>query len=104
MICTGTGVAPFRSFSHRRLRTFPNARGKLYLFYGARSAEELPYFGRLQGYTEAELRRELVYSRCEGGEREYVQDRLRRRGGEIAELFRKENTHIYVCGLRGLEE
>jgi hypothetical protein len=27
MICTGTGVAPFRGFTHRRRRTYPNAIG-----------------------------------------------------------------------------
>ena len=104
MICTGTGVSPFRGFTHRRRRTSPHARGKLYLFYGARSADELPYFGPLQGYAQSELHRELVYSRTEGSEREYVQDRLRRRTDEIAQLLHKDKTHIYVCGLRGLEE
>ena len=104
MICTGTGVSPFRGFTHRRRRTYPHARGKLYLFYGARSADELPFFGPLQNYVQSELHRELVYSRHEGCEKEYVQDRLRRRAVEIAELLRKNKTHIYVCGLRGLEE
>jgi benzoyl-CoA 2,3-epoxidase subunit A len=103
MICTGTGTAPFRGFTLRRRRTAPDARGKLFLFYGARSADELPYFGPLQGYTQSELHRELVYSRG-GSEREYVQDRLRRRSGEIAALLQRSQTHIYVCGLRGLEE
>ena len=104
MICTGTGVSPFRGFTHRRRRTAPNANGKLYLFYGARSADELPYFGPLQGYTQSELHRELVYSRPQGSEKEYVQDRLRRRDAEIAALLRKDTTHIYVCGMRGLDE
>jgi benzoyl-CoA 2,3-dioxygenase component A len=104
MICTGTGVSPFRGFTHRRRRTAPLARGRLFLFYGARSAEELPYFGPLQGYVQSELHRELVYSRGEGSEGEYVQDRLRQRADEIAELLRKERTHIYVCGLKGLED
>lgn len=103
MICTGTGVSPFRGFTHRRRRTYPDARGKLYLFYGARSADELPYFGPLQGYVQAELHRELVYSRG-GCEKEYVQDRLRRRADDIAALLRRDKTHIYVCGLCGLEE
>ena len=103
MICTGTGVSPFRGFTHRRRRTHPDARGRLYLFYGARSADELPYFGPLQGYVQSELHRELVYSRgaCE---KEYVQDRLRRRADDIAALLRKDKTHLYVCGLCGLEE
>jgi sulfite reductase alpha subunit-like flavoprotein len=36
--------------------------------------------------------------------REYVQDRLRRRASEIAELLRNDRSYIYVCGLRGLED
>ncbi|WP_298960638.1 4Fe-4S binding protein [uncultured Methylobacterium sp.] len=103
MICTGTGVSPFRGFTHRRRRTSPNGRGRLYLFYGARSADELPYFGPLQGYEQAELHRELVYSRVVASEREYVQDRLRGKATIVAELLRDTNTHLYVCGLRGLE-
>jgi benzoyl-CoA 2,3-dioxygenase component A len=54
--------------------------------------------------VQSELHRELVYSRGEGSEGEYVQDRLRQRADEIAELLRKEKTHIYVCGLKGLED
>jgi benzoyl-CoA 2,3-epoxidase subunit A len=104
MICTGTGVSPFRGFTHRRRRTSPHARGKLFLFYGAPSAEDLPYFGPLQKYVQSELHRELVYSRTGGSEREYVQDRLRRRASDIVGLLRKDSTHIYVCGLRGLED
>ena len=104
MICTGTGVSTFRGFTHRCRRTAPHARGRLFLFYGARSADELPYFGPLQGYVQSELHRELVYSRGAGSEREYVQDRLRQRAADIADLLRKDKTHIYVCGLRGLEE
>src|SRR5690606_1504432 len=48
MICTGTGSAPFRAMTERRRRAQPNATGKLYLFFGARSPRELPYFGPLQ--------------------------------------------------------
>ena len=66
MVCTGTGVAPFRGFTHRRRRTMPHARGKLFLFFGARSAQELPYFGPLQKYLKSQLDCELVYSRLPG--------------------------------------
>jgi benzoyl-CoA 2,3-dioxygenase component A len=104
MICTGTGVSPFRGFTHRRRRTFPQARGRLFLFYGARSPEELPYFGPLQKYLQSELHRELVYSRRGGSEREYVQDRLYKRSDLIAELLCSDRACIYVCGLRGLED
>lgn len=104
MICTGTGASPFRGFSHRRRRVAPNASGRMILFYGARTADELPFFGPLQAWTQSELQRELVYSRVGGSEKEYVQDRLRRCSADIGELLRRPTTHIYVCGLRGLEE
>lgn len=35
MICTGTGVSPFRGFTHRRRRVAPKGPGGLYLFFAA---------------------------------------------------------------------
>ncbi len=104
MICTGTGAAPFRGFTERRRRTSPNGAGRLHLYFGARSPAELPYFGPLQKVPPRVLAQELVYSRIPGSPREYVQDRLRQRGPDIAELLRRPSTHIYICGLRGLED
>ena len=104
MICTGTGGAPFRGFVHRRRRAMPRARGKLLLFFGARSPYELPHFGPLQDVPAEILDKELVYSRVPGQRREYVQDRLRTRAADVAALLRDPATHLYVCGLRGLED
>lgn len=104
MICTGTGVSPFRGFTHRRRRVAPKGPGGLYLFFGARTPEELPYFGPLQRYLHTELHRELVYSRASREEHEYVQDRLLKRAALITDLLRKTTTHVYVCGLKGLQE
>ena len=104
MICTGTGAAPFRGFTERRRRTSPNGRGRLHLFFGARSPHELPYFGPLQKVPASMLRQELVYSRLPGRSREYVQDRLRAQAEDVASLLGRPGLHIYICGLRGLEE
>jgi benzoyl-CoA 2,3-dioxygenase component A len=104
MICTGTGAAPFRGFVHRRRRTQTNAKGRYLLFFGARSPGELPHFGPLQTVPPNILEKELVYSRMPGQRKEYVQDRMRRREGDIAILLGDPATHIYVCGLRGLED
>lgn len=103
MICTGTGVSPFRGFTHRRRRTAPDGPGGLFLFFGARKPEELPYFGPLQRYLQSELHCELVYSRVTLDEHEYVQDRLLKRADLVADLLRRRRTHVYVCGLKGLE-
>jgi benzoyl-CoA 2,3-epoxidase subunit A len=51
MTCTGTGSAPMRAMTEWRRRLRSNGEfegGRLMLFYGARTKEELPYFGPLQ--------------------------------------------------------
>src|SRR5438034_1154912 len=49
MICTGTGSAPMRAMTERRRRRITEREdGELMLFFGARTADELPYFGPLQ--------------------------------------------------------
>jgi benzoyl-CoA 2,3-epoxidase subunit A len=103
MICTGTGSAPFRAFTERRRRTMPNAKGKLYLFFGARNPKELPYFGPLQKVPKTLLDQELVFSRLVERPKEYVQDRMRMRAADLAALLQRDTTHVYVCGLRGME-
>jgi benzoyl-CoA 2,3-dioxygenase component A len=103
MICTGTGSAPFRGFTERRRRSMPKAKGKLYLFFGARTPEELPYFGPLQKVPKTLLDQELVFSRLADKPKEYVQDRMKRRSSDLAELLKRGTTHVYMCGLRGME-
>jgi len=103
MICTGTGSAPFRGFTERRRRSMPSAAGKLFLFFGARSPVELPYFGPLKKVPPKLLDQELVFSRLPDRPKEYVQDRMRGRAGDLARLLARDATHVYVCGLRGME-
>lgn len=103
MVCTGTGAAPFRGFTERRRRTAPQAPGRLHLYFGARTPEELPYFGPLQKLPKTLLNQELVYSRLEGAPKEYVQDRMRACAADIAALLRSATLHVYMCGLKGLE-
>ncbi|MGE0700239.1 MAG: FAD-binding oxidoreductase, partial [Hyphomicrobiaceae bacterium] len=103
MICTGTGSAPFRAFTERRRRAAPGATGRLVMFFGARSPEELPYFGPLQKVPRTLLEQHLVYSRLPGAPKEHVQDRMRARAGNIAPLLADPATHIFICGLKGME-
>ncbi|MBL4756355.1 MAG: benzoyl-CoA 2,3-epoxidase subunit BoxA [Rhizobiales bacterium] len=103
MICTGTGSAPFRAFTERRRRAQPNASGKMIMFFGARRPEELPYFGPLKKVPTKVLEAELVFSRLDGEEKEYVQDRMRQKSDVILELIESDATHIYICGLKEME-
>jgi benzoyl-CoA 2,3-epoxidase subunit A len=103
MICTGTGSAPFRGFTERRRRAMPDAAGRLLLFFGARRPEELPYFGPLQKVPERLLGKYFCYSRVPNEPRVYVQDRIRAEARQIAQLLGDPNTHVYICGLKGME-
>ena len=103
MICTGTGSAPFRAFTERRRRAMPEAEGRLLLFFGARRPEELPYFGPLQKVPEKLLAKHFCYSRVPGEPRVYVQDRIRSEASTVAGLLNNAHTHVYICGLKGME-
>jgi benzoyl-CoA 2,3-dioxygenase component A len=102
MICTGTGSAPMRSFTMRRQRTLAAKSGGMVMFFGARTADSLPYFGPLKKVPSEILEQHLVFSR--EGDKEYVQDRMMKDEDCVAELLSDPHTHVYICGLRGMEE
>ncbi len=103
MICTGTGSAPFRAFTERRRRTGHSGQGQLVMFFGSRTPEELPYFGPLLKVPSRLLEKHLVYSRIPGAPKEYVQDRMRVEAERVVELLGSDKTHIFICGLKGME-
>ena len=102
LICTGTGSAPMRAFTMQRQRS--GATGGMTMFFGARAPESLPYFGPLKKVPENLLKQHLVFSRLEDCEKEYVQDRIVAEQEAVAALLGNDKTHIYICGLRGMEE
>ena len=107
MICTGTGSAPMRAMTEwrRRLRSSGKFEGgKLLLFFGARSQEELPYFGPLQSLPKDFIDINFAFSRTPGQPKRYVQDVMRERAADLAVLLADPNTFIYVCGLKSMEE
>ncbi len=107
MICTGTGSAPMRAMTEwrRRLRkTGKFEAGKLMLFFGARTQQELPYFGPLQSLPHDFIDINLAFSRTPGQPKRYVQDLMRERAVDLSALLRDDNTCIYVCGLKAMEE
>jgi benzoyl-CoA 2,3-epoxidase subunit A len=107
MICTGTGSAPMRAMTEwrRRLRTSGKFDGgKLMLFFGARTQEELPYFGPLQNLPKDFIDINFAFSRTPGAPKRYVQDGLRERAADIAAMLADPNAYFYVCGLKAMEE
>jgi benzoyl-CoA 2,3-epoxidase subunit A len=107
MICTGTGSAPMRAMTEwrRRLRASGKFKGgKLMLFFGARTKEELPYFGPLQSLPKDFIDIHFAFSRTPGQPKRYVQDAMRDRAADLAHLLTDSNAHFYVCGLKSMEE
>ncbi|MDH5345374.1 MAG: benzoyl-CoA 2,3-epoxidase subunit BoxA [Gammaproteobacteria bacterium] len=104
MICTGTGSAPMRAMTERRRRRKALAEGgEMMLFFGARSPEELPYFGPLQKLPKEFIDINFAFSRVRGEPKRYVQDRIRERSADVARLLSDGNTYVYICGLKGME-
>ncbi len=103
MICTGTGSAPFRAFTEHRRRAMLSAPGRMLLFFGARRPEELPYFGPLKKVPKTLLEQHLVFSRLPDKPKEYVQDRMLTVADDLAGLIGDDNTHVFICGLKGME-
>ncbi|MDQ2917381.1 MAG: benzoyl-CoA 2,3-epoxidase subunit BoxA [Pseudomonadota bacterium] len=104
MICTGTGAAPMRAMTERRRRRKAlNEGGELLLFFGARVAEELPYFGPLMKLPKDFVDINFAFSRIPGVPKIYVQDRIRERAEKVARMLRDDDCYIFVCGLKGME-
>jgi benzoyl-CoA 2,3-dioxygenase component A len=107
MICTGTGSAPMRAMTEWRRRLRKSGKfegGKLMLFFGARTQQELPYFGPLQNLPKDFIDINLAFSRTPGAPKRYVQDLMRERAADLAQLLKDPDTYFYVCGLKSMEE
>ena len=107
MICTGTGSAPMRAMTEWRRRLRKSGKfegGKLMLFFGARTQQELPYFGPLQSLPRDFIDIHFAFSRTPGQPKRYVQDLMRERAADLAAMLADPNAHFYVCGLKAMEE
>jgi benzoyl-CoA 2,3-dioxygenase component A len=107
MICTGTGSAPMRAMTEWRRRLRQSGKfegGKLMLFFGARTPQELPYFGPLQNLPKDFIDINFAFSREPQKPKRYVQDTMRERAADVAAMLRDPNAYFYVCGLKSMEE
>ena len=107
MICTGTGSAPMRAMTEWRRRLRKSGKfeeGKLMLFFGARTQDELPYFGPLQSLPRDFIDINFAFSRTPGAPKRYVQDVMRERAADLALLLQDPDSCFYVCGLKSMEE
>ena len=115
MLATGTGIAPMRAYLRRMFEATEkeknnwNFKGKAWLFMGAPKSANLLYEEDLQRYlsnypdnfkyTKAISREQ---QNTKGG-RMYIQDRVLESANELFNMIENEKTHIYLCGLKGME-
>jgi benzoyl-CoA 2,3-epoxidase subunit A len=107
MICTGTGSAPMRAMTEQRRRLRKSGKfdsRKLMLFFGARTKEELPYFGPLGNLPKDFIDINFAFSRTPGEPKRYVQDAMRERAADLSALIADPDAYFYVCGLKAMEE
>ena len=115
MLATGTGIAPMRTYLRRmfeageREKNGWNFRGKAWLFMGAPTTANLLYdddFNRYEREFPENFRYTKAISREQqnaNGGRMYIQDRVSENADEIFAMIENPKTHVYMCGLRGME-
>ena len=115
MLATGTGIAPMRAYLRRmfepteREKNKWNFKGKAWLFMGAPKSANLLYNDDFEHYKK-QFPENLVYTKAisreqqnaKGG-RMYIQDRVLENSNEIFSMIENPKTHIYLCGLKGME-
>jgi len=115
MLATGTGIAPMRAYLRRMFEPTEiekhkwNFKGKAWLFMGAPKTANLLYNDDFEHYKSKypeNLRYTKAISReqqnSKGG-RMYIQDRVLEHAEEIFNMIENPKTHIYLCGLKGME-
>ncbi len=115
MLATGTGIAPMRAYLRRMFDPSEQQsngwhfRGKAWLIMGVPKTANLLYdddFNRYETEYPDNFRYTKAISReqqnAKGG-RMYIQDRVLEHAEEIFTLIEDPKTHVYMCGLRGME-
>ena len=117
MLATGTGIAPFRAYLWRMFKDKERAanpdyafKGLAWLVFGVATTPNVLYkeeLEEIQAKYPENFRVTYAISReqknPEGG-RMYIQHRVAEHAEEIYKLLSDEKTHVYICGLKGMED
>ncbi len=104
LVGMGTGIAPFRAFIKHIYKNVKDWKGKVRLFYGARSGLELLYLNDKDGdltnyYDEATFEAfHAISPRPHMNDPIALDAAIEERAAEIVEMLNQTNTYIYVAG------
>jgi len=123
MLATGTGIAPFRSFlrylfhdkatkpaSHPVVKKIAGSyQGKAWLFLGVPYSQNILYDEEWKKMKE-EYPENFAYDYAisdeqtnAAGGKMWVQHRVMEYAKELWEMLKDPKTHVYMCGLKGME-
>ncbi len=116
MMATGTGIAPFRAYLWRMFKDNERAanpdysfKGLAWLVFGVATTPNILYKGELEEIQDRypdNFKLTYAVSReqknAEGGKM-YIQDRIAENADALWSLIQQEKTHVYICGLKGME-
>mgnify|MGYP003893423169 CR=1 FL=1 len=104
MLCVagGSGLAPILAILQEAVAA--GVTRPATLLFGARTQEELPYFGPLLNLPKDFIDIHFAFSRTPAQPKRYVQDAMRERAADLGPLLADPNAYFYVCGLKAMEE
>ncbi len=109
LIATSTGISPFRAFV-RHLYEKTDFKGRIWLFYGAKSGLDLAYLNDqkddfAQYYTKETFEAFKAFSpRPHFGDDIDWGQTIHERGEELWKMFADPKTYVYVAGLQAVSE
>merc|ERR1712003_609096 len=118
MLATGTGIAPMRSYLRLLFHDKAGAaadgsrkfKGLAWLFMGVPYSKSLLYDDEHQEYKKSypdQFRYDYAVSREQknaAGQKMYIQTKMAEFGEDLWKLMQNEKTHVYMCGLKGMEQ
>jgi len=106
MLGTGTGVAPFRAFLRRIYEEQKGWKGKVRLYYGARTGTDLLYMNDLNSdlanyYDEKTFKAiQALRPNILGDEADAVGRGVEANASEVWKLVQDEKTCVYLAGMK----